>query len=213
MARERRFEESELLFRFDRNWAVRKYDAHRYYDSLKSAGLKGVDFLAIRGGAELILLEVKNYRTRRRDRPFEPEVGRLREPALFVDDLVRKVEDTVLGIQTIGQYLERKWAYRLLTPLLDLLSNGALDWGNWPFWRRVVRLLEAGRWRAVIWLELDASYPDIPSERIPEVRKYLQSHLAERLQLHGVEVTLASLEDTKQWPGLEVCWFPDGQDP
>ena len=150
------FQESGLQFTFGPGWVVKKYDEHRYFRSLSGMGLKGVDFLAIRGGKELIFIEVKNYRTRynaKMDRSFEVVAKPVHELAY---ELKRKSEDTLLAMDAVMQYYNRSWWYKRLRPL----------WLRWPwqqqnrsFWTRANELVNHSL-HYVIWLALDLDDPE-----------------------------------------------------
>ena len=149
------FHESGLQFTFGPNWVVKKYDEHAYFRGLSGRGLKGVDFIAIRDENELVLIEVKNYRTRYNatiDRSFDVVVKPVQELAF---ELKRKAEDTVLAIDAVLQFYHRRWWYRRFRKM----------WMRWPwlqhrraFWTRA-EILSHQSLHYVIWLALDADDP------------------------------------------------------
>ncbi len=95
------FEESGRRFAFQRPWVARAYDRHTYFQGLSSAGLKGVDFIALHPREGYLLMEVKNFR----DHPPPP-------PSVLAQELLRKTEDTLRGMDAIGGYLRRAWHRR-----------------------------------------------------------------------------------------------------
>lgn len=109
----RSFTESGIQFTFNRDWVVKKYDSHRYYQGLSGKGLKGVDFIALNFKEKLVaFFEVKNYRTR-----FHQNTGEAIHPdPKPTDDLAQtlseKVSDTLLAIAAITIYYEKSWWYR-----------------------------------------------------------------------------------------------------
>lgn len=150
------FLESGLEFNFGPTWAVKKYDEHIYFRSLSGLGLKGVDFVAIRGGTELVFIEVKNYRTRynvRMNRSFDVLAKPTAELAV---ELKRKSDDTLLAMDAILQYYHRSWWYRRLRPV----------WLRWPwvqhnraFWSRADALVNHSL-HYIVWLALDLDDPE-----------------------------------------------------
>lgn len=146
------FKESGLLFHFDDRWAVRKYDAHRFFQGFSGAGLKGVDFIALHKHA-LILLEVKNYQRRQQWQTENPFDHILEAPQPFLQHLADKYLDTLRALQAIGTYYRRKWLFRLLRPLLLRLPGRQMDWA---FWARVDAHLQNGQpIIAMLWLETE----------------------------------------------------------
>ena len=111
------FIESGLHFRFGEEWVIKKYDAHRFYQGLSGSGLKGVDFLGILGEG-LFLFEIKNFRRRRQWQEENPLEAVLDHPSEFAENIAYKVEDTLLAIDAIWQYYNRKWLFRRLLPVV-----------------------------------------------------------------------------------------------
>lgn len=186
-----KFHESGLHFTFSPAWVVKKYDEHAYFRGLSGAGLKGVDFIAIYEGRELILIEVKNYRTRHNagmDRSFEVTAKPVAELAA---EIRRKTEDTLLAIDAVRQYYRRSWWYRRLLPL----------WRRWPweqhnraFWTRVDELADR-RLHVVLWLALD---DDDPQDYIIKLEQALRQQLSDLAD----QVSLVE-EDQPAW-GISV---------
>ncbi len=158
------FEESGRRFVFRAPWLARAYDRHTYFQGLSSAGLKGVDFIALHPRRGYLLMEVKNFR----DQPPPP-------PADLARELLRKTSDTLDGVHAIGNYLQRAWHRRMLGPL----------WMRWPagrsdraFWTQLHRLVQDQppeallfwlegqqvdpHWRRAVLHQLYAQYPEGP---------------------------------------------------
>jgi hypothetical protein len=124
------FQESNMLFKFDKQWVVKKYDAHRFFAGLAGAGLKGVDFIAI-SPDKLLIMEIKNYRRRhdwQEENPFDKVIA---DPDEFIYKITDKVEDTLRGITAIGKYYRQKWWYFLAAPLLRFFKSSPYDWSFW----------------------------------------------------------------------------------
>lgn len=142
--------ESGIRFEFaSRHWAGRKYDEHTFFRGLSGAGLKGIDFLGIHRGRQLVLLEVKHFR----------HSGKVPGARLLAAEIAAKIEDTLTGLDAVHQYFERNPFYRLAQPLLRRLP--ARQRLEWPFWARAYQLAQAPRQReVVVWAEVDeAPFP------------------------------------------------------
>ena len=177
------FTESSLQLSFDPEaWEVIAYDRHRYYNTLKGAGLRGVDFLGIWREDTLVLLEVKNFRVRPAEQSEEAIRLLLEKPDLLVEAMAEKRQDTLRGLDGIEGYWRRKWWYRLLE---SRLKNGKSRWlRRLPvsFWARV--FAQRDRIRAFLWLETDPAYEGWDELRVEQFRQYLREALAGR----GVEL-------------------------
>ena len=126
------FVESGLTFCFSSShWAVRKYDSHEYYQAISGAGLKGMDFVGIWKGRQLVLIEAKNY--------LGVSKEALPKPDALAEEMLRKVEDTFIGLNAIHRMLARKSFFRLVRPLLIRFPIYSYDW---PFWAKVDELAE-----------------------------------------------------------------------
>ncbi|MCO6491390.1 MAG: hypothetical protein J5I98_23435 [Phaeodactylibacter sp.] len=188
------FIESGLHFRFDGEWAIKKYDAHRFYQGLSGSGLKGVDFLGIRG-EELFLFEIKNFRRRREWQAENPLEAILARPEEFVETVACKVEDTLLAVDAIWQYYNRKWLFRRLLPAFRLLPVTGNDW---RFWARAYRLMQNPEQVCVIlWIETERPRPDLVNE--------IETKLRKRLKGRAASVRLAFRPDHAFIEGLQVA--------
>jgi len=95
------FQESGLTFQFNEDWVVNKYDEHRYFRRLAGEGLKGVDFLGIYKKEELVLIEVKNYRIRYKEKPPTAIYNIIENPEILAEKIQKKAEDTLKAIRRI----------------------------------------------------------------------------------------------------------------
>ncbi len=157
------FNESDIQFDFaSRYWAGRKYDEHTFFRGLSGAGLKGVDFVGIYRGRQLLLMEVKHFR-------YSREVP---ITSLLAAEIAAKIEDTLTGITAIHQYFQRSPLYRFAEPLLGRLP--ARQRLEWPFWTRAYQLGQDPQCREIlVWLEVE-------KESFPEKEAFIQqlrSHL------------------------------------
>jgi hypothetical protein len=165
------FTESGLQFSFGPQWAVKQYDAHRFFQGLSGAGLKGVDFVAT-DGERLLLVEAKNYRPQAHLRQNDPLAAVLAAPEAFTAAIAQKAADTLRGIDAIGRYYERKWLFRLLRPGLLRLRPNLLPW---RFWAHVYRLAQSPA-RITFVLCLETERPE------PALRQQIAQNLEQRLQ-------------------------------
>jgi hypothetical protein len=165
------FTESGLQFSFGPQWAVKQYDAHRFFQGLSGAGLKGVDFIAT-DGERLLLVEAKNYRPQAHLRQSDPLAAVLAAPEAFAAAIAQKAADTLRGIAAIGGYYERKWLFRLLRPGLLRLRPSLLPW---RFWAHVHQLAQSPE-RITLVLCLETEQPE------PGLRRQIAQSLEQRLQ-------------------------------
>lgn len=188
------FIESGLHFRFSEEWVVKKYDAHRFYRGLSGSGLKGVDFLGIRQ-EELFLFEIKNFRRRRHRQAENPLDAILSNPSGFVENIAFKVEDTLLAIDAIWQYYNRKWLFRRLLPAFRLLPVTENDW---RFWARAYGLMQnPEQVKVVLWMETE-------QPRAALVRE-LEVLLHARLKERAASVRLVVRSDHAFLEGVEAA--------
>ncbi|MEQ8706566.1 MAG: hypothetical protein RIC19_21725 [Phaeodactylibacter sp.] len=192
------FEESGLRFDFDARWAVRKYDAHRFFQGFSGAGLKGVDFIALHGST-LILLEIKNYQRRQRwqtENPFDPILA---APGSFANHMASKYLDTLRALRAIGTYYHRQWLFRLLHPVLVRLPGRKMDW---VFWARVDQHLREGRpVTALLWLETEPKQTDFLATLKVAITPLLRASVA--------TFQIVNLEGAQIPEGITVTALPD----
>lgn len=164
--------ESGIQFQFGPAWAVKPYDRHSFYKGLSGKGLSGVDFLGLQGD-KLYLFEVKNFR-RRHPWQEDPIDRVLADPQRLCQAVAKKMEDTEIGINAIGQYYNRRPLFRWSEPWLRRRVPPTYEWA---FWARTYALLEVpDSLRAVLWLEADRP--------VRALRQTLEQQLCERLNLH-----------------------------
>ncbi len=162
--------ESGIQFQFGPAWAVQPYDRHRFYKSLSGRGLSGVDFLGLLGG-KLYLFEVKNFRRRQHWQTAEPIEPVLAAPQNLSQAVAKKVEDTEVGIDAIGQYYHRRPLFRWTEPWLRRRVPPTYEWA---FWARAYALLDTPeQLRAVLWLETDQTSLELRQT----LERQLENHL------------------------------------
>ncbi|MEO5338378.1 MAG: hypothetical protein H7841_16035 [Magnetospirillum sp. WYHS-4] len=84
------FKVDGLMFSFDGDWHVGKYDEWSFYGSQFSRmrnGIKAVDLLAVSPDGTAFFIEVKDYRRHRRTKPSD--IG---------DEVAQKVFDTLAAL-------------------------------------------------------------------------------------------------------------------
>jgi hypothetical protein len=168
------FRESDIIFQFNENWVVNKYDEHRYFQRLAGAGLKGVDFLGIYNKEELVLIEVKNYRIRYKEKAPTEIYHILENPEVLVEKIKQKSEDTLRAIRVINKLYQRNWFYKLWMPILKLLRNTPFTVNTWLFWTRAQVLIETGKFKVILWLENEEEYEIFSKEDVLSFRDRVQ---------------------------------------
>jgi len=164
------YQESGLSFRFDSSWQVKAYDKHRFYQGLSGAGLSGVDFIGLRRG-QLYFFEVKNYRRRQDWQQLNPFDEIAKTPTLLSGAMAKKVEDTLLGLDAIGQYYQRKWLFRQLMPLLLTRIPPSREWA---FWARAYTLSKLEQQpTSVLWLETEQPQLELRAELTRQIKALL----------------------------------------
>jgi hypothetical protein len=177
------FSESSLQLTFDPEaWEVIAYDRHRYYNTLKGAGLRGVDFLGIWREDTLVLLEIKNFRVRPAGQSEAAIRILLEQPDLLIEAMAEKRRDTLKGLEGIEGYWRRRWWYRLLEPRLLNARSRWLRRLPASFWARV--FARRDHLQVFLWLETDPAYEGWDKFRVEKFRQYLREELAAR----GVEL-------------------------
>ncbi len=190
------FTESELQFNFDHSWAVHKYDTHRFYQGLSGAGLSGVDFIGIREG-QLYLFEVKNYQRRKQWQQENPFHTIRDNPAGLSAAFAKKVEDSLLAIDAIGQYYHRSWLFRLFKQYLLRQPPARMEPA---FWAQAYQLLDfPERIHAVLWLETEQAQPALRKELQEQIQNLLTADFlllgAGENRLPGVQVQLVHMKN------------------
>ncbi len=153
------FYESGWAFEFEEGWLVKKFDHHRYYQSLSGNGFKGMDFIAIKPNQQLLLLEVKNYRDQ------EPPSSEA-----LAETFCQKVEDSLHVIELIQKYYYRKWYYRMLH---SIIQKRPVFFGEWGFWTEVMNLVKQGNSHTILWIEA----PVAPVYFFEHINEFVQSNL------------------------------------
>jgi hypothetical protein len=150
-----KFIESDLLFSFNQDWVIKKYDDHVYFKILAGQGLKGVDFIGIYKKKFLYLIEVKNYRQREYSPVAANWVDLEGASPPLAHIFIKKLDDSLKLIRVVERAQKRRWWSRLLYYIQDLTGDKRLN-KDWKFWRKVYDLsLQAATVYPILWLELD----------------------------------------------------------
>lgn len=161
------FSESGLIFEFAPGWRVVKYDEHRFFQGFSGVGLKGVDFLVLRPGEQLVLLEVKNLD----QYPLQADWDTLGSE--LVDAVGQKVEDTLRGLDAIHRYYARQWWHSWRDRLARWGIAPVQD--EWAFWWEATRLAaQPGNLSVIFWLECGKSPSGWPAGLQRQLREDLQ---------------------------------------
>ena len=168
------FQESGLLFTFNKDWVVKKYDSHRYYKGLSGRGLKGIDFVALNLKENLVaFFEVKNYRTRFHQNTGEAILPTPKPAPELAQSLSDKISDTLLAIDAISTYYHKSRIYRWLHPLYIKLPFYI---GDRFFWSKVANCIyQHDKLLHVLWVELqenDQAYWEQLQEAVETLLRY-----------------------------------------
>ena len=199
------FIESDLRFTFNQDWVIKKYDNHVYFKILAGHGLKGVDFIGIYKKQFLYLIEVKNYK----QRDYSPV------PANWIDlsgdvpplalTFIDKIDDTLRLIRVVDRALKRKWWFRILSFVKDLMGDTRLN-KDWKFWRKVYDLsVQSSTAYSVLWLEVGANF--LVQENLSEKQylKKLNTSIEEQANYEPDSFSLYSVDtQDSNLPGLDV---------
>ena len=168
------FKESGLVFQFNEDWVINKYDEHRYFRRLSGAGLKGVDFLGIYKKEELVLIEVKNYRIRYKEKPPTAIYHIIENPEILAKKIQQKARDTLQAIRVVNKLYKRNWFYKLWMPILKLLRNSSFTVNTWLFWTRAQSLIDNNSFKIILWMENEEEYDKYTKEDVLAFRKKVQ---------------------------------------
>jgi len=158
------FQESGLEFSFPKDWVVKKYDEHRFYNYLSGLGFKGVDIIAITPERKLILIEVKNYINRFPQDGIDPTETLIENIDSFSEGYVQKFQDTFQLLQIVQKYFNRKrWFRGIANPIQSFLPFSFLISLDWGFWTVANQLLEKKEVELLLWLEVA---PNLPSSKL-----------------------------------------------
>lgn len=153
------FQESGWQFEFDDIWWVKKFDDHRYYRSLSGSGFKGLDFIAVKPGSQLLLIEVKNYRDQ--EPPESEQLGKV---------FIEKVEDSLKLLELVQKYYGRKWFFRLFAPWIKRYPT---FFGEQGYWTEAFDLAQSTKVCAVLWLDA----PVAPLGYIEKTNHFIQEQM------------------------------------
>lgn len=198
------FTESGILFQFDKNWVVQKYDEHRYFRRLCSVGLKGMDFLGIYGKEELILLEIKNYRIRYTEKPPTAIYHILQHPEILADKIIGKTRDTLQTVRVVNKYYRRNFFYRLFLPLLLRMRASRRTLHTRLFWTQAQVLAESENIRVILWLETETEYEIFSKEEVKDFRNKVQT----LLDKNGDGIRFEICNAGSKVPGISAAVLP-----
>lgn len=143
--------ESDLLFRFDKKWLLRKYDEHPFYSRLSGAGYKAVDIVSIYNNNQLVLWEIKNFNHRKPNLRHDPLLEVSTETQAFIKRMASKAIDTLAALSVIDQYYQRRLFYNLRQ---RFMRNSYFQSTNWYFWLKSFRLSDMERLPIfILWVE------------------------------------------------------------
>lgn len=199
------FEESDLIFTFNDDWVVKKYDNHAYFKTLAGYGLKGVDFVGVYQMNQLFLIEVKNYRQRTYS-PVLPDWSDLEGvPAPLIHIFLEKIEDSMKLIRVVYRFLERKWWFIILRKLNNFIRRTRLN-KDWKFWDKVYQLsCTQDNLNYVLLLELDSKF--LKESKINEVNFKKQLNITLEKEIDKMEDSpfiISKATDINALPGLKV---------
>lgn len=166
------FIESGLTFEFPKEWIVKKYDNHHFYKGISGMGMSAVDFICITEKEEVLLFEVKNYQNRH-EKQME-YIHSLFEDhnRILANRFIEKIEETIVGIRVIAQYLAKsrwnRWRYKLLDrPNFKqwILQDDRLCW----LWLNEQINAQPNKVKLLLWLEL----PPILEDKRPIVQQQI----------------------------------------
>jgi len=170
------FTESALSFTFaPEYWELIAYDRHKYYNAVKGAGLRGVDFLGIWKEDKLVLLEIKNFQLREAAQSGPAILELLENPDLLFDAMIEKKQDSLLALDGIEAYLRRRWLYRRMEPHFHKLPTPWQGRLPWAFWAKILACRT--NLCTVLWLETEPSYDGWEAHRVQKFRQDLQQKL------------------------------------
>lgn len=198
------FQESDLLFHFQKGWVIKQYDTNPYFRRLKGAGLKGIDFLGIFEKREVVFFEVKNYKIRYKEKPPTQIYDVLENPKLLAEKVAQKVEDTLQAIRVINKFYRRRRIYRIFEPLLKVIPNWNATLNTWLFWTRVEVFIERGDWQVILWLETEEVYKHFSKAQIADFRNQLQQLLQTRLAGIAPSISILSTQNQPFIKQLDV---------
>ena len=187
------FEESDLRFRFGKQWRVFKFDQHRFYRYLSGYGLKGVDFMGLQREAKrLLLVEVKNFAPDTWSGQSPNMQAVLERPEQYAEEMARKFSDSFQLIGVIKAYYEKKWWLRSAAGFLQNWLPGwllaRLDYSTWTLAHHILSNYPE-RVQLVLWLEVEDG---VDAGTREEFYRQLHQHLVAYFSKNGYQFTLAN---------------------
>ena len=173
-----KYRESDLNICFDPSWRIKRFDNSKYFKLLSGLGLKGVDFIAIDVHEQLYLIEVKNYK-KRIESPVAPDISDLYgDFPLLQNHFVAKIKDSNQLLEVIFKYLNRKWWYKWMFKMRDLIPADVANSFEWAFWYDSYRISnqDPQKVSCILLLETEDSYPDLGKQHIKDLPTILLKH-------------------------------------
>ena len=195
-----KYKESDLNISFDPSWRSRRFDTSRYFKALSGLGLKGVDFIAIDDEHRLYLIEVKNYKKRLRS-PVAPDISDLMgDVPLLQYHFVDKIDDSRQLLEVIYKYLHRKWWYRSLFRMRNLLTTSVVQSLEWVFWYDAFKIANTAHTDVycILLLETEDYYPALSKKQLTEHVENLLYHSSFALRRNTGSVEVLDLDQWEQ---------------
>ena len=179
--------ESGLAFTFPKDWVVKRYDEHRFYNYLSGLGFKGVDMIAITPERKLILIEVKNYINRFPQDGIDPTETLIENMDSFSESFVQKFQDTFQLLQIVQKYFNRKkWFQWIANPIQSLLPFSFLISLDWGFWTVANQLLDQKEVELLLWLEVAST---IPISQLENIHHTIADTFQDQLKLYTFHIS------------------------
>jgi len=189
------FKESGLEFTFPKDWVVKKYDEHRFYNYLSGLGFKGVDLIALTPERELILIEVKNYVDRFPQDGIDPTETLRNNIYIFSEKYIQKFEDTFQLLQIVQKYFNRKkWYKWVASSLQSFLPYNFLIKLDWGFWTLANDFLNKNKIHLILWLEVST---ELEPHQVQEVHKKISILFNEKLPQYSFQIFNHNNSSTK----------------
>ncbi len=171
------FEESDLIFRFNKDWIIKKYDAHQYYKTISGLGMKGVDFIGIYQYSTVVFIEVKNYRIRYSNKGFHRLYDVFDHPGALAEKIQQKFSDSAKGVIVVHNFLNKRWWLKPIFPLLKRIPYSKWTKSDNLFWIRSRELIRLGKVKNLLLIETEDAYPGYSAKNIHIFKTKLQKQI------------------------------------
>ena len=183
--------ESGLRFKFNNEWQVIAYDKHKYYQAISGKDMRGVDFIGVFKGEQLVLIEVKHFRNPNGKIPPQ-HLQLLESPDDFVKMLNKKGEDTLKAIRIIYKALSRKWLFRVMQHWFLRHPVQKSSFRDWHFWAKAYHLaFEQKRVSYLLWLEIDPPVAEVINRSVAK----LKEEIMDGMRVLEVDFEIGSIGD------------------